>query len=158
MSVLAWLRGGAVAVLLSGASIASARSLDSCVDDVTSTFKVPFIVLETILTAEGGQTGRDTRHANGAVDVGRAQISTQHLPRLGKLGVSHRRLRDDSCLNLAVAAWHLRRDFDRTNPAWSITARWADAMLSYHSQTPKHRARYARSLGNALRRSNTHGQ
>lgn len=136
----------------------AANPLQPCIDTAAASFQVPALALEIVLDAEGGTAGVETRHRNGAVDIGPAQINAQHLRKLSELGVSRTRLRDDVCINVAAAAWHLRRDFDNTDPAQPITARWVSAMLSYHSQTPKHRARYARMLGQALRRSRSDGR
>lgn len=143
--------------VLGMSSCVVANPLQPCIDTAATSFQVPALVIETVLQVEGGTAGVETRHRNGAVDIGPAQINIRHLPALAKLDVSRDRLRDDACLNVAVAAWHLRRDFDRTDPAQSITARWVSAMLSYHSPTPRFRARYARRLDQALRRSNSHG-
>lgn len=135
---------------------AGAETLPACISKAATAFQVPEIVLESIIATEGGSVGAETRHSNGAVDLGAAQINVQHLGRLSRLGITRGQVRDDLCINVAVAAWHLRKDFDRTDVAMSRTARWVDAMLSYHSQTPKHRARYAGLLQQALRRK-SHG-
>jgi len=142
-----------LAVLLTTTSAdASARPDPAalrCVHEVATHFDVPAIILEIVLTLEGGRSGKIVRHHNGAVDIGAAQINTQHLPRLAHLGVDHARLRDDPCLNLATAAWHLRRDFNRHQG--SIAVRWREAMLDYHSRTPQFRDAYASRVERALR-------
>ena len=113
-----------------------------CVQKVASHFGVPPLILEIVLELEQGQSGVETRHSNGAVDLGASQISVQHLPKLRNLGISRSAVVHSPCVNVAVAAWHLRNDFDQCPKRLSRQACWADALLDYHSRTPVYRSKY----------------
>lgn len=113
-----------------------------CVPSVSAHFGVPALVLELVLELEGGAVGASSRNANGSRDLGPAQINTQHLAHLQKLGIRQPEILAEPCVNLAVAAWHLRRDYDRTPVTAAPSARWSTALLDYHSRTPRFRARY----------------
>ncbi len=124
-----------------------------CVPAVAGHFEVPPVVLDLVLTLEGGRVGSATRNTNGSLDLGPAQINTQHLATLQRLGINRETVRSDPCMNVAVAAWHLRRDYDALPARMATSDRWASALLSYHSPTPRHRADYRRKAIAALQRS-----
>jgi hypothetical protein len=123
----------------------------ACVPRIANFFALPPVVLDVVLQLENGTTGVEKRHPNGSVDLGAAQISTQHLATLSKLGIDRSVIVHDACINVAVAAWHLKRDFDALPQRESAASRWAQALLNYHSRTPRYRAAYQARAINALR-------
>lgn len=128
---------------------AQAGTVAECARSAADTFAVPDLVLAVVLRVEAGWPGAESRNDNGSHDLGVAQINTIHLPELEKLGITREQLRDDACTNIAVAAFFLRRHFERSH-------NWADAITDYHSRTPEHAARYAQLAADALASLKTH--
>jgi soluble lytic murein transglycosylase-like protein len=82
------------------------------------------------------------RNANGSVDVGQLQINSIHFGDLARQGVPHRAL-TDPCVNVYVAAWLLKQKMVKYGNTWR-------AIGAYHSESPKQRDAYARSIQKVL--------
>lgn len=111
-------------------------------------------ILFAILMVEGGTVGRDSKaNGNGTYDIGPFQINSMHRDKVAQLGVSEEQLRNNGCINAAVAAWHLRRVL---TPDVVANIRTEDdylrAIALYHSATPKFNIIYAEKLRKAFNR------
>ena len=82
------------------------------------------------------------RNANGSIDVGQLQINSIHFGDLAKEGVPHRAL-TDACVNIFVASWLLKQKMVKYGNTWR-------AVGAYHSESPKLRDAYARSIQKIL--------
>lgn len=96
-----------------------------------------------ILRAIAAQESRfkaDTvvQNTNGTVDRGMTGINSIHLPELAKYGITAGDLMD-SCKSVYLAGWHLRKKVRKFGNTWT-------AVGAYHSETPRHRDRYAASI------------
>lgn len=123
-----------------------------CLMTVSNRYEIHPDVLLALLMVEGGTVGRNSRaNQNGSYDIGLFQLNTIHLPALAALGISEDELRNDGCLNAAVAGWHLRRILTPSVMA-SITddESYLRAIARYHSATPKFNEIYANKLRGAF--------
>jgi hypothetical protein len=77
-----------------------------------------------------------------AIDVGQLQINSIHFGDLAREGVPHRAL-TDPCVNVYVAAWLLKQKMVKYGNTWR-------AIGAYHSESPKLRDAYARSIQKIL--------
>lgn len=82
------------------------------------------------------------RNADGSIDVGQAQINSSHFGELRRNGVPPGALKD-ACVNIYVAAWMLKQKMIRYGNTWR-------AIGAYHSETPRLRDEYARSIHEVL--------
>jgi soluble lytic murein transglycosylase-like protein len=82
------------------------------------------------------------RNANGSVDVGQLQINSVHFGELAREGVPQRAL-TDPCVNVFVASWLLKQKMVKYGNTWR-------AIGAYHSESPKLRDAYARSIQKIL--------
>jgi soluble lytic murein transglycosylase-like protein len=82
------------------------------------------------------------RNANGSIDVGQLQINSIHFGDLAREGVPHGAL-TDPCVNIYVAAWLLKQKMVKYGNTWR-------AIGAYHSESPKLRDAYARSIQQTL--------
>lgn len=123
-----------------------------CIATVAERYEIHVDVLLALLIVEGGTVGKNSRaNGNGSYDIGPFQLNTIHLPVLAELGVTEDDLRNDGCLNAAVAGWHLRRVMTP-----QVMARVTDeqsylqAIALYHSATPQYNEIYANKLRGAF--------
>ncbi|QGZ65349.1 lytic transglycosylase domain-containing protein [Paraburkholderia acidisoli] len=97
------------------------------------------LVLRAVAWRESkGDAAAINHNANGSIDVGQAQINSIHFPDLLREGIPHRAL-TDPCVNIFVAAWLLKQKMVRYGNTWR-------AIGAYHSETPRERDAYARSI------------
>jgi hypothetical protein len=93
-------------------------------------FSVPLALIFLVMETERGKVGEYSVNTNGSRDLGPMQINSLWLPILGKLGIEEETVRDNGCVNVAVAAWILRGHLLDTGDPLKALAR-------YHSKTPK---------------------
>jgi soluble lytic murein transglycosylase-like protein len=89
-----------------------------------------------------GDASAINRNANGSIDVGQLQINSIHFGDLAREGVPHRAL-TDPCINVYVAAWLLKQKMVKYGNTWR-------AIGAYHSESPRLRDAYARSIQKIL--------
>jgi soluble lytic murein transglycosylase-like protein len=89
-----------------------------------------------------GDASAINRNANGSIDVGQLQINSIHFGDLARQGVPHRAL-TDPCVNVYVAAWLLKQKMVKYGNTWR-------AIGAYHSESPRLRDAYARSIQKSL--------
>lgn len=78
------------------------------------------------------------RNKDNSVDVGIAGINSIHFDDLARHGVAPRDLLD-TCTNLYVSAWHLKKQMKRFGNSWK-------AVGAYNSKTPSKNAKYAQAI------------
>lgn len=119
-----------------------------CLKTVSARYEIHPDVLLALLLVEGGTVGQNSRaNDNGSYDIGLFQINTIHRPALAALGVSEEELRNDGCLNAAVAGWHLRRVLtDEVMSDVTDDDSYLRALALYHSATPRYNEIYANKL------------
>ena len=122
---------------------ASAAHADDCFEQAGAYQGVNPLVLRAVAWLESkGDAAAVNRNANGSVDVGQLQINSIHFPDLARQGIPHRAL-TDPCVNVFVAAWLLKQKMVKYGNTWR-------AIGAYHSESPRHRDAYARSIQQIL--------
>ena len=116
-----------------------------CFDDAAAYQKVNPTMLRGIQHVENapGNPKAIGRNKNGSVDYGLMQINSIHLPELKKHGIRRKDLMN-SCKNIYVAAWLLRRSMNRYGNNWAAAG-------GYHSDALKERAKYAAKVQKAVK-------
>ncbi|MDR3153162.1 MAG: transglycosylase SLT domain-containing protein [Deltaproteobacteria bacterium] len=100
-----------------------------CLEESAARFQVPLAMILMIMDTESGSVGRASPNPNGSRDLGPMQVNTWWLGRLAPFGVTEELLRDDGCVNVAVAAWILRGALSEGGGPLA-------AVASYHSPKP----------------------
>ncbi|WP_326430476.1 lytic transglycosylase domain-containing protein (plasmid) [Stutzerimonas frequens] len=140
-------------IALPAHSNSSVKPLTSeCLKTVAQEYEIHPDVLLALLIVEGGTVGQNSRaNKNGSYDIGLFQINTIHREDLAAIGVSEESLRNDGCLNAAVAGWHLRRVLTSEVMA-TVTddESYLRALARYHSATPEYNEIYADKLRTAF--------
>lgn len=125
--------------------------LAACILIAAHSYAVPPSVLVGIMHVEGGRPGQEVGpNKNGTYDLGPMQVNslwTQELARSWgtSRGEARRILRDDTCINVNVAAWVLRQKIDEAGSLYEGIAR-------YHSATPRYGQPYRRKVFAVMRR------
>lgn len=129
-----------VSLSMGTASIAHAAPAgDECFEKAGAWQRVNPLVLRAVAWRESkGDAAAINHNANGSIDVGQLQINSIHFPDLLREGIPHRAL-TDPCINIFVAAWLLKQKMVRYGNTWR-------AIGAYHSETPRERDAYARSI------------
>ena len=128
----------------------SAMAQPACLQQAAAHYKLPVKLLSAILRVEGGRAGLAVRNSNGSFDLGPMQINTVWLSTLKPRGITLVMLRDDYCVNVAVASWILARELQRL-PAQPSHGQIWQAVANYHSHTPQYNYRYAIRLWQQLK-------
>ncbi|KMY86145.1 hypothetical protein BUMB_05334 [Candidatus Paraburkholderia calva] len=125
-------------------SLASgAHAADDCYEQAGSYQGVNPLVLRAVAWHESkGDTAAINHNANGSIDVGQLQINSIHFSDLARQGILHCALMDP-CINVFVAAWLLKQKMVKYGNTWH-------AIGAYHSESPKQRDAYTRSIQQIL--------
>ncbi|MEP9328087.1 lytic transglycosylase domain-containing protein [Paraburkholderia phymatum] len=127
---------------LAALTSATARA-DDCFEQAAVYQGVNPLILRAVAWHESkGDPAAVNRNSNGSVDVGQAQINSVHFSDLKRLGIPHRAL-TDACVNIYVAAWLIKQKMVKYGNTWR-------AIGAYHSESPKERDAYARSIQKIL--------
>lgn len=124
--------------------------LAACLLFAAHTYQLPPQALIAIMHVEGGHVGQAVPNTNGSYDLGPMQVNTIWVPKLARLWgtdnlTTMRRVRDNGCVNIHVAAWILRQRVNDTGNLYR-------GIAAYHSYTPVHGNRYLQKVVVALRR------
>ncbi len=114
-----------------------------CVLDAARVSGMPAAALFAILATEGGKTGEALSNKNGTWDMGPFQVNTVHLKDLAAMGITPDAVLRDGRVNALVAAWLLKKEYQRTGSLWQ-------AIGAYHSRTPHRRDAYIRRVKSNL--------
>jgi soluble lytic murein transglycosylase-like protein len=121
----------------------AAHAADDCFNEAAAYQGVnPWILRAVAWYESKGNPSAIHQNANGSIDVGQSQINSIHFGDLAREGVPHRAL-TDPCVNVYVAAWLLKQKMVKHGK----TGR---AIGAYHSESPKERDAYARSIQQVL--------
>ncbi|QBR01838.1 lytic transglycosylase domain-containing protein [Paraburkholderia pallida] len=132
--VFAWLASAALSC-----PVAHAATGDECFEKAGAYQGVNPLVLRAVAWRESkGDAAAINHNANGSIDVGQLQINSVHFSELAREGIPHRAL-TDPCVNIFVAAWLLKQKMVRYGNTWR-------AIGAYHSESPRERDAYARSI------------
>lgn len=130
-------------MLLGGSSALAATPVNDCFDNAGAYQGVNPLVLRAVAWRESkGDATAINRNANGSIDVGQLQINSIHFSELARQGIPHGAL-TDPCVNIYVAAWLLKQKMIRYGNTWR-------AIGAYHSESPRERDAYARSIQSIL--------
>jgi len=123
--------------------LCSAAHAEDCFNQAAAYQGVNPSVLRAVAWFESkGDASAINRNANGSIDVGQLQINSIHFGDLAREGVPHRAL-TDPCVNVYVAAWLLKQKMVKYGNTWR-------AIGAYHSESPRLRDAYARSIQKIL--------
>ncbi len=108
----------------------------ACMGLVAGLYHLPPRVLPSIQAVEGGSPGLVHRNSNATEDLGVMQVNTTWLWPLARYthtdpATVYRRLRDDTCYNVAAAGAIMRTYLDETH------GDLMRAVGNYHSHTPE---------------------
>jgi soluble lytic murein transglycosylase-like protein len=132
----------ATAALSLSLAAASAHA-DDCFEQAGAYQGVNPLVLRAVAWRESkGDAAAINHNANGSVDLGQLQINSIHFSDLARAGIPHRALMDP-CVNVFVAAWLMKQKMVKYGNTWR-------AIGAYHSESPKQRDAYARSIQQIL--------
>ncbi|MDI2091038.1 lytic transglycosylase domain-containing protein [Commensalibacter oyaizuii] len=112
-----------------------------CMMMVSSFHHLPPDVLPAIQRVEGGRPGLISMNKNGTQDLGVMQINTRWIGPLMHTthesgDVIYKRLKDDTCYNIAVAGAIIKLYLQETN------GNIMQAVGNYHSHTPRLNIQY----------------
>lgn len=114
-------------------------ALDGCIAQAARHHNVNATTLKAMIYQESwGRADVIRRNSNGSVDYGAAGINSVHLPELAKHGIGARALLD-GCTSVYIGAWKYSKKIAKHGNTWR-------AVGAYHSETPKHRDRYANQI------------
>jgi soluble lytic murein transglycosylase-like protein len=137
------LRASLAALFALIATTGLAQAADDCFMKAAVYQGVNPSILRAIAWYESkGDASVVNRNANGSIDVGQLQINSIHFGDLAKQGVPHTAL-TDACVNIFVASWLLKQKMVKYGNTWR-------AIGAYHSESPKLRDAYARSIQKIL--------
>lgn len=142
------MRGLAVVLIFAALSSAVAAAPGGdCLVSAAARYRVSLGALLAIRKVEGGWNGAAIRNRDGSEDLGIMQVNSRWLdnPQVRAAGITRQALRDDACVNYAVAAWIYRRYLNEAGGD-----RWKAAGY-YHSHDPALRRAYTGDLASAYR-------
>lgn len=114
----------------------------ACLEMAAQNYSIPRVILNAVLSVEGGWPGLRKYNANGSYDMGPMQVNSIWLPELARRGISESAVTHDYCTNILVGAWILGRELKRINAPVNTPEFWK-AVGNYNSRTPQFNARYA---------------
>lgn len=129
-------------------AIPSAQAADAaaraCVYPAARHYQIHPMYVRAIVRWENGPVGGYTTNTDGSIDVGPMGINSIHLQELSRSGISLAILMRDSCLNVYIGTWLLRREIDRAGgDIWK-------GIGNYHSRTPSKHWEYRAYIESAL--------
>ena len=110
-----------------------------CIEQAAYVYKVPPIIILSVMAQESGKTGRYTVNKNNTKDYGPMAINSSWLPRLYKNGITESALTNNGCLNVFVGTAIIREQAIKTGDWWN-------AVGNYHSRTSLLHNKYLMSV------------
>lgn len=105
--------------------------VSKCIVKASKSYKVDPLVLASIRRVEGGKRGQYSKNTNGTIDMGPMQINSIWIDDVEKFGITRDGLLYDTCVNVYVSAWILKKEINGVNgDLWR-------GVGNYHSRTPK---------------------
>ncbi|KVT90665.1 lytic transglycosylase [Burkholderia ubonensis] len=113
------LRRWLAAAALFAAGVSGAAAQD-CFTKAGERHGIDPLLLAAIAKVESAMNPRAMNHnRNGTYDIGLMQINSSHLPRLIKVGVTHKRLIDEPCTSIDTGASILAGFIERHGYTWN---------------------------------------
>lgn len=97
-----------------------------CIAHSSERYQVPELLVHSILSKEGGTSGQCVTNKNKTVDCGLAQINSSWTDYFKKYGVSMHEIKHDSCVNIQVASYILKKHYLNKDQDWY------KAIMAYH--------------------------
>lgn len=132
----------ALLALVCAAPVFAGGAPSACLDMAAQNYGIPRIILDAVLSVEGGRPGLRKYNTNGSYDMGPMQVNSSWLPELRQRGISEYDVTNDYCTNILVGAWILGRELKRVNAPLNTPEFW-QAVGNYNSHTPHFNAHYA---------------
>ncbi len=102
----------------------------SCINQAAITYRVPAILIISVLKTEDGHIGTATKNKNGSHDYGPMQINGRTwLKQLKVFGVTKYDVQYNPCINVAVGTWILASNIANNKQLWQ-------GVGDYNSATP----------------------
>lgn len=109
-----------VAAVVLLAACASGAAAKDCWTQAGERHGIDPLLLVAVAKVESALNPRAmNRNRNGTYDIGLMQINSSHLPRLVKVGVTHKRLIDEPCTSIDTGASILSEFIDRHGYTWN---------------------------------------
>lgn len=123
-----------------------------CLNRAAKSYSFHPDILLAILWVEGGSVGKNSRaNKNGTYDIGPFQLNSMHRKTINDLGFTEEEVRNDGCVNVTIAAWHLRKILPPEKEAEIHDEdSYLSALANYHSATPEYNKIYAGKLKKAF--------
>nr|WP_232199475.1 lytic transglycosylase domain-containing protein [Thioalkalivibrio thiocyanodenitrificans] len=104
------------------------ETAEVCIAQASARYHVPPLLIQSILTQEGGQLGqRVGPNRNGTYDLGPMQINTIWIEPLKEYGIFEQDLLWSPCVNIGVGVWILRKYYEHHDQDWT------KAIMSYNA-------------------------
>jgi hypothetical protein len=113
----------------------SVKTLAACLLMASNMYQVPLPTLIGILRVEGGHIGQESGpNFNGTYDLGVMQVNTLWVPQLAQIwhvndATAREWIRDNTCVNVHVAAWILKQKIAETGSLYGGIAYYHSATL-----------------------------
>ncbi|MGL4602962.1 MAG: transglycosylase SLT domain-containing protein, partial [Iodobacter sp.] len=99
--------------------LCSSSAWADCWERAGQSFGISPELLYAIAQQESGLNPQaSNRNSNGSDDIGLMQINSVHLPRLKKMGIDEKHLRQDPCLSIMIGASILSDMMKRYGYSW----------------------------------------
>lgn len=89
-----------------------------CINQAAITYRVPAVLIVSVLLTEGGKPGSMIANKNGTFDYGPMQINTLWLDKVKPYGFSEHDIRYDPCINVWVGTWILGQRIADATDVW----------------------------------------
>lgn len=110
-----------------------------CIHHAAIQYRVPTLLLISVLKTEGGRVGMANKNVNGTYDYGPMQINSSWLPTLARYGYQQQDIQYNACKNIEVGAWILNQQLANNPKLWS-------GVGDYHSHTHNLNQHYAQAV------------
>ncbi|GFN46685.1 type III secretion system invasion protein IagB [Candidatus Regiella insecticola] len=116
----------------------------SCWKKAEKSFGIEAKLLQAIAQVESGMKPNAVgRNNNGTHDVGLMQINSSHFPRLKKLGIDAKKMKEDPCISIMVGASILSDMMKVYGYSWEAVGAYNAGL---HKSRRDLRMRYARKV------------
>lgn len=132
------------------------ESVDECVAQAATRFRVPPSLILAIMDVEGGKTGQVSQNKNGSFDIGPMQINSIWIEQVNRKGGSLELLLYHRCANIHFGTWLLSRELSAVDLTRITPREFWQAIGNYHSRTHHLNTIYARKVWNAWRKRSNH--
>ncbi|MBN3264693.1 lytic transglycosylase domain-containing protein [Pectobacterium brasiliense] len=120
--------------------VTAATQQYDCITEAAMCFQInPLLIKAIIFQESGNRQHAITKNKNNTIDIGLMQINSIHLKELSSIGISEKKLRENSCVNVFSGSWILYKTIQKHGYSW-------DGIGKYHSSTPHHHDKYINKI------------